>query len=223
MVRTLSICRKRSPANCTCRVRHRLLHHGRKQHRHHQYAPSLLRPTRETFSDLLEPASPWRHHASRPVRALIALRPRDACIDWRRRCGSTGPSRSASPTSSGATSASSSSASTARGASSGSAPPRRSTRARSCETCSKALRTSSITRGSKFTGGAGPDDVLRSGSVLSKDLIYSAYGLKTGSHDDPLIETVEHGLEATLAAMIPGRFLVDAFPIREWQTFDVVE
>ncbi|GJE99702.1 cytochrome P450 [Phanerochaete sordida] len=52
--------------------------------------------------------------------------------------------------------------------------------------------------------------------VLGKDLIYSAYGLKTGSHDDPLIETVEHGLEATLAAMIPGRFLVDAFPILKY-------
>ena len=70
-------------------------------------------------------------------------------------------------------------------------------------------------RASEFTHAAGPDDALSSRSVLGKDLIYSAYGLRTASRDDPLIETVEHGLEATLAAMIPGRFLVDAFPIRE--------
>ena len=57
--------------------------------------------------------------------------------------------------------------------------------------------------------------------MLGKDLIYSAYGLKTASRDDPIIETVEHGLEAALAAMIPGRFLVDAFPIRELQRLDV--
>ena len=51
--------------------------------------------------------------------------------------------------------------------------------------------------------------------AVGHDLIYSAYGVKTERKDDPLIATVEQGLEAAIASMNPGAALVDLISIRE--------
>ncbi|EKM54962.1 uncharacterized protein PHACADRAFT_255217 [Phanerochaete carnosa HHB-10118-sp] len=64
---------------------------------------------------------------------------------------------------------------------------------------------------------ASPEDFFRhTRYVLGQVLIYSAYGVKTKNHDDPLIATVEHGVEAAVAAMSPGQFLVDILPIMKY-------
>ena len=58
-------------------------------------------------------------------------------------------------------------------------------------------------------------DCLPLSSAVGQDLIYSAYGVETKSKDDPLIATIEHGLEAGIESVNPGAFLVDLISIRE--------
>ena len=52
-------------------------------------------------------------------------------------------------------------------------------------------------------------------SITGRELIYSAYGVDVQESDDSIIATAEHGLEASIVAMSPGRFWVDIFPICE--------
>ncbi|GJE99705.1 cytochrome P450 [Phanerochaete sordida] len=62
-----------------------------------------------------------------------------------------------------------------------------------------------------------PQDLFRHiRYVFGRQLVYSAYGIVTEDHDDPIIATVEHGLEAAVAAINPGKFLVDVLPVLKY-------
>lgn len=52
-------------------------------------------------------------------------------------------------------------------------------------------------------------------SVTGRVLIHSAYGVDVKERADPIIVAAERGLEASIAAMNPGQFLVDIIPICE--------
>jgi hypothetical protein len=47
-------------------------------------------------------------------------------------------------------------------------------------------------------------------------VIAVAYGIDVQSSNDPYIEVSEKALEGLLQAAVPGAFLVDTFPIREF-------
>ena len=49
-----------------------------------------------------------------------------------------------------------------------------------------------------------------------------AYGIEAKEDNDPYIMHAERALEAASESMIPGAFLVDLFPIREY-TFQFIE
>ncbi|GJE99706.1 cytochrome P450 [Phanerochaete sordida] len=47
---------------------------------------------------------------------------------------------------------------------------------------------------------------------LGRVLLHSAYGIDVRRKDDPVVQVAERGLEAAIAALSPGQFLVDLIP-----------
>ena len=50
---------------------------------------------------------------------------------------------------------------------------------------------------------------------FSEGHIQSTYGIKTQEQDDPYVKVVEEAV-SVVGVLIPGAFLVDIFPIREY-------
>ena len=53
-------------------------------------------------------------------------------------------------------------------------------------------------------------------SVTGALVMEITYGLDIKSHEGKFLQTSEHAMEYIERAMVPGAFLVDAFPIRSF-------